>query len=581
MINKTKRCVLILALLVIFALLTSTLALAISASLKTSSDTITSLYYTGTSGSTSYFYKDAQSPNSDIGIELCGVGQKYVALVFVANISGTMAGYDIAVSYGNDAPNALEDTVASAGDCYKTTPVGNFQVSPSHLSSRDPEVYVAAFPGLPYVLYADSADGQTNASYYAIPEANGSLLGSYAISSLDSYFNETTKNVTIIAPTITFTTQSGSFTKLANDSSFGVNSDRSLIIAVCNSTRGQACNSGAFANYSSVFPMSLYAGVASPSESTTYTRYLDINGYDLTMCIGPELEITSVTVNTTAVSAGQQVRVTANYENSGNVAVTTDFDVEFYFDEGLVNTTTVSGGLTVGETGSVYYDVDTTGYSSGTLTTAGNLSIGAIADCDGGNNQDAGPSVTISKIITPYVLIDGTETDVFNRAGRPYNISIYLNDTDGATRSGLIVKVTEVNGLTIFTPMQTAETEGTATSSFTGGQSTTNSSGYVEFTLIPTGNKLFTAPYEYLNVSDAVGNYSLYFEVFNGSTEQIISKNGQIVTEWEFNLTNMTINDPSTSEQNTLTVLNQDTYVSDILEYVNQAFASAFGWLLQ
>jgi len=250
--TKMKRKLFVL--LSVFALLLASALTLATTDIVDSGGTATDLYFTGTSSNPSTWYQDAISPNSDLGLELCGEsGTSYIGAAYAFK-KGSEWNYTL-ISYGIDANNALAQTTLRSGDCYITTPMGSLTVSPSKLSSRTPQVFVAAFPGELYLINSTSADG-SNPSF--IETASSQLLGSY---SATRTFEESTQDVTVQTPTITFTTNSGNFNKAASDSTFGVNDDRRMAVAICTDTRGSNCNDGEIINDSSQFPLTLASGV--------------------------------------------------------------------------------------------------------------------------------------------------------------------------------------------------------------------------------------------------------------------------------------------------------------------------------
>ena len=106
----------------------------------------------------------------------------------------------------------------------------------------------------------------------------------------------------------------------------------------------------------------------------------------------------------------------------------------------------------------------------------------------------------------------------------------------------------------------------------------TNSSGIAKFAVIPTGNKLYEPAYAGYNVSDHVGNYSLYFQAYvSGSAVQMVVS-GNLTDTYYFNLTNMTARQPTGAELNSVAVIYQNTFVKQVVNFVYQAFSAASKW---
>jgi len=571
--RKTKQVV--LALMSICLLIIASALSFAATGIVISDGTAQDLYFVGTSSNPAQRYQDAISPNPDVGLELCGqTGTSYVGGTYAFNVGGTW-NYTL-ITYGTDPTDALALTSLRAGDCYITSPMGSLTVSPSSLSSRTPQVYVAAFPGTIFVMNSSSQDGS---SPTFIAATASSLLGSYSVTRT---FDESTQDITVQTPTISFTTESGSFTKSASDADYGVNDDRRMAVAVCTDTQGETCTDGRIVNDSSVFPLDLASGVT-PNEALTFTRYVVINGLDYSICIGPDLNTNTLRIDGSAsltVYSGESVNISVITSNSQNVNVTSSFDI------GINVSTTNPQNFTInslgsGESTTNYFIYDTSSLSSGAHTVQSILFDSALGDCNDGNDG-ATATLTIAKTYRPYVWIDGIQTNNFTHAGRPYNITIQLNDSDGNIVSGARIEFIESNGLNLFAPTQIFTETGDGLKPVSSAVIFTNSTGEVSFSIIPTGNKLYEPAYASYNVSDHVGNYSLYFEVFDGNTttELQLAIAGQgLVDQYDFNLLNMIVYSPNSSEKDTLRVVNQDEFFQQVLEFVDQAFAAAYGWL--
>jgi hypothetical protein len=560
--------------LILFFVLASALCFA-STGIVTSSGAAQNLYFVGSSSNPAQWYQDAISPNADSGLELCGQsGSSYVGAVYAHRKVGSWS--YVLVSYGIDPSYALALTSLRSGDCYMTSPVGTLTFSPSRLTSRTPEVFFAAFPGRIFILNSSSASG-SDPSF--VSASSNYLLGSYSVSTT---FDEESRNMTVPTPTINFQTSGGSFAKSASDASFGVNGDRKMSVAVCNETLGLYCRDGVIVNSSSQFPLRFQTDVV-PSESAIFTRYTVINGLGYSLCIGPDLNTNNLLLDgqsSLTVFSGEVINVSGVVSNSNNVNISSSFVIGFFVDSVSVQNFTIDGlGSGYSKARSFLYDTSVLG--SGAHTVRSVVYDGAFGDCDNSNDNKTA-SLSLLKTYRPIVIIDGVRTDNFTFAGRPYNVTILVNDSDSSPVSGVRIDLRESNGLSLFSPLQVFNGSGMGLMPVSTAVLFTNSSGGVSFSIIPTGNKLYEAAYASYNISAYVGNYSLYFELFNDTTGdelQLALPGVGLSDRYDLNLLNMTVHSPGPGESGSIRVLGQGTYLQVMLEYVDQAFAAAYSWL--
>jgi len=559
-------------------------SIAVSVNAQTTSkltdDGTTTKYvsYTGSSSGVSQYYQDL-APNSDVGIQLCGQGSnKYVQGVYGANVSGTMT--YVPITYGSHKDYSLAPAPYSAGGCYWTR-AGFLTISPSHLTTKTPEVFIAAFPGYLWTLFSTNQDGSS--PNFVFMNTGSWLRGSYSVSGT---FSQTTKNITFSTPTIVFRDTGGStFSKSATDSTFGVNSDRRMVAAVCADTYGQNCYDATIINSTAQFSsgLELFSGIPSPSDSTTYTRYLVLNGIGTSKCIGPQSQVDSISLNPPSGSQGTIVNISATISNQGDVDInnTHSFNVSFWKTSpgGTVHIgdKTITG-LTTSQTKTVSVTYDTSGLTSGPTFQA-NLSDSTfnVGSCGGTKSRQS----TFSWVtyVTPFVYIDGVQTDNFTCAARPQNVTIHLNDSNDNTLPNTWIYLHEVNGISPFAATQVYSAAGGQryVRTVNRGDIQTDANGTAQFTVIPTGNKLLGDPsYAYLNLSSIVGSYQLYFTT--SSSNQIL-QNSVASSQYNLSLNSLTPCSPNATQQYSLTVPNQDSYVKTVLNFVYQTFATARRWI--
>jgi len=534
--------------------------------------------YTGSSSSVGNYYQDLGS-NPDVGIELCGQGaDKYVAGVYGANVSGSIIAVPVTYKVGGSDGLAAADTVS--GSC-RWTQAGFLTVSPSYLGTKTPIIYTAAFPGRLWTMYSTSGTG-TSPNYVFMNTASW-LRGSYGVSGT---FDENTKNITFSSPTVHFTDTGGaSISKALTNPTFGVSSTRMMVWAVCDDIYGQTCSDGTIVNSTSQISsgVELATGISPLLDSINYTKYLVLNGIGTLKCIGPKTDIVDLSVSPAGGPQGTKVNLTVQVNNTGDVSInsTHSFNVSFWktlpLPEQYIGDLTITG-LDVGQTKSVTWtNYDTTGLTS-QPTFKVNLSDStySVGSC-GGTKSDTQIFSWVTYVL-PTVLIDGVQTDNFTCAGRPQNVTIYLNDSNNNVLSNTWIYFYEINGISPFAATQVYSAAGGQRyiKSVNRGDIQTDSNGMVQFSLIPTGNKLLgDAAYSYLNLSSTIGSYQLYFTTSNSN--QIYQ--GSAKSQYDLGLNSLTLCSPNSSERYSLTVNNQDTYVKTVLTFVYQTFATARTWL--
>ena len=439
----------------------------------------------------------------------------------------------------------------------------------------------SVYPANVYAVLSDDTTIDASDTFIYIPTANGWLNGYYTTNTVYQTYNQATGNVSIDITAI-YGYHSG-YQSITTDKNY-------IVVSVCNITTSGlekfVCSSNAKTNLTAS-GVSLFTGVVSPADtSVTYKNYV-INGINATFCIGPDLAITSApTLNPSSGLPGQIVNITATVTNPYNVDVTNNFRVAFYVAGNNVANSTDIAGLTMGNSVQRSYILNTSGMLSGGKSVYAKVldkhnGYGSVDDCNYGNDQSPSTTLTIIKGYYLNVYVNGVLTDNFARSGRPYNVSVHVFDTDSGSTAGLTLKITEKNGMNLFAPEQgfIADSTKKGVVSYATAEVTTNSTGAVDFALIPTGNKLFLPEYSYLNASDYIGNYSMYIELYNGATRLQVSQAGYgQVNQYTLTLGNHTAVNPSSAEENSIFVTNHNQYVQIIINWFNQVYSSVSKW---
>ncbi|HIQ49777.1 MAG TPA: hypothetical protein EYH56_01135 [Nanoarchaeota archaeon] len=500
-------------------LLFFTPSLSIEAYLWNGSSTVSSLTYTpGTAPGEDAYYQDAMGENPDVGLMLCGVESPYyVGVVYYMKNSSHSEW--VLVSYEKDNTNLplADESLNYNGKSCKRTDIGKFFISPSYYEDRTPRVYIAAFPARLYALYSSSPTGDNPKFVYL----NAKFSGSYSCSLSYTYSSNT----------ISINSLSISATGVGNiglkDEYRGISEERPLLIGVCRDDSGLECEAGISRLTSPPnFPISYSFDIpqAQVNDQHTYKRYGVVNGLKCgEICIGADLTISSLSVKKNPIYYSQTQEIYITIKNSGNVPVTTDFKVKIEIKNStgyVVYSKEINIEEEISENGNTkYLKVTWEAYArSGEYTVYVTVdSEKNITECNEGNNQKS-KTFELKPITLPEIWINGKQTNTFPYPGVPYNFSLYLKNSDNETLRNARVKLVEVNGLSLFTPTQIWEKVydehgnkiKNATKVTTITEVYTDYYGWVNLTLIPTGNKLFAPEYNYTNASEILGNYSLY-----------------------------------------------------------------------
>ncbi|MBD3397879.1 hypothetical protein GF412_01880 [Candidatus Micrarchaeota archaeon] len=518
-------------------------------------------------------YVDTFGNNPDFALELCNEGQKYIAAAYTANVSGTWIMVPISKNLTSGSTNTMVYTSIGTGPCYYT-PVDSFAFSQFKDSTRTPPVFVSAFPGRIHALISDNSDGTGSPDLVPVDYADGWLEGSYSVS---RSFSQATGLVNANVNSITFQTELGSITRGPGAADWGLNSTtgRSMLIALCDDDFGNECDDAVIANDSSDLPVGLSL-VGTVDDQHVHNRYVVVDGLGDPICIGANLR-TTVSPSPGSIPYGGSSNVTITITNAGNVNVTTDFVLQF----------NVSGS---GYSDTVNYPITEDLASGGGSTTrnyifnatglAGNVNLrgyadstNQIAECSKADNLGTA-TISISPVWYLHVWIDGNYTNVFPEWGRPYNVTFYINNSNGDEVPNARYEITETNGLNPFAPIQTWTDGATprGLSSESKGTATGNSSGYVTVTLIPTCNK-FYSPGSPVNLTPNVGDYSVIVNGYHsgGSNPIDFAYNGSEIEDYPLLVPNKTCVGPGWT--NDKDVINKNTYIFDIYDWMYEVYS--------
>ncbi len=436
-------------------------------------------------------------------------GTPQVKMRVYSTTAGSLAGKYVSFLYrAGDSYKIISVTpTANFAQLGTETPVGSNVYAESPLN-LDFNSLLAAYPGKVYAIISpDPTVDMASDSLLLIPSSNGWLSGSFTTNNVQGSYNPTTRKVTVRVTGITGTTATGSST-ITTDTN-------ALAIGVCSDENGSSCVDSTLTSRVAV---NLNTGVLpSTAQASPQTLYYVVNGIGSSFCIGNDLTA-SVSLNASSPEDGNVIGITAVVTNNGNVEVARDFNVSIYYDSilssSLIGRIQVAGPVSVGGSQTVFSSWNTTRKSGAHTIIAVVDSSNEVPECTESNNQaTAAMSVRTSYYVT--LFIDGGPYYGFNDVGRPYNVTIHVNDSLGNNVSDAVVQLIEKNALTLNAPTQIwtegAEKHGVVTYSI--AEVVTNSSGRVAFTFVPSGNKLYdTNP----SLVQYVGPYEITVKLFVG-----------------------------------------------------------------
>lgn len=549
------------------------------------------LHFTGTSANPGTLYQDGVGGNANVGLRLCGVGQQFAGVTYRLNAGGTDHFSLISYSSSTLALSNLNNNVG--GGCFEVAP-GFMTVSPSELTTPNPTVRKAAFPGRLWVGYAGNANPGT-INNFVFAGDNARLRGSYSVG---RSFDQATNQVSVQTPQITFQTQGGSFTRAATDSSFGIASDRPIVMGICTDEAGADCSDGEVIS-TPAFPRSYSTGIPASqiNDQNTHTRNVVINGLGYDFCIGANLRPTITTIEPNPVYFSQFLAIEANVQNvrntpfetrGGNIEVTTPFNVLVEIiapDSSIAFTQTIpiSTNLepdAIVPIGTTWEAIGQSGIYTLRVTVDPN---GAIAQCPEAFSDVTTQQFELLPITLPQIRIDGVLTDEFPQANLPYDLDIFIENSDGDILSNASVRIVEENGLNIMAPTQifNRTTGPDPTDVVQDGLRAqnivnfrTDFSGEAQFTFIPTFNQLYQPEYAYLSLEDHIGSYSLFLDGVqeDGQEFRFIDQSDPLRTlqeEYELTILNTTL--PSSFTQKTIP---NQLITSQVLDFIYRTFTN-------
>jgi hypothetical protein len=428
-----------------------------------------------------------------------------------------------------------------------------------------------------HALYSDSADG-SSPGLVLLNYADGWLRGNYTYSAGPT-FTQGPNTVSANIGGISFETDLGSISRAPSDADWGLNSStgRSVLMALCSDDSGEQCSDARIINSTSGLPVSLGVGGITINDQNVYTRYLVTDGLGTGLCIGADLS-PGISANPSITTYGGSSNITITITNTGNVNVTTNFNVTLNVSGpgGYTARTSwiVTENLAPGMSTTRNYTFSASGLSGVyTFTTMADAEHN-IAECSEGNVVST--TVTVSPAYYLHVWIDDNYTNIYPYWGRPYNTTLYVNDSDGNYMANACYVITEYNGLNPFVPTQVWNNSGTlhGVSSFSRGIAYGNGTGHVMFTSVPTCNKLYT-DYAYLGADTYVGNYQIIINAYASPTcagsPLTVAYNGTLTQNYPLLIGNWTCADPGWV--NSKELVNKDSYVLDVYDWLYEVYS--------
>jgi hypothetical protein len=514
-----------------------------------------------------YVDSDSEVGNPDLALKVCtsSAGElqnKYATAIY--KIGNTSDYVDIAWDATLNTLTQFDASCDGSAICCTTK---------SAFSLRDTK---ALYPANIFVAVSADNTLDTGDNFVYVPQANGWLRGYYAPNTavgVQSSYSQTTGNISLDITDVTGY-KSASVTEPIYPGG-AVTNQPYIIVGVCDLNGSNILN---YECYSSAVvkpsdsAVQLSTGVTNPSNTNpAITKYYVVNGIGTSFCIGPDIQVVNFTANNSNPYSGEPVNFTVTLTNGNNVDVGTPFYVRFYYSDGTVIDTQSVASLNKGAYTTRSFVTSFTGSGAQTV----NVSLdynNTIKECDEANNASA--TVTTAKVYFVDFWVDNVLTNNFSRAGIPYNITIHVNDSDGIDAANALVKIVEYNDINLFAPTQiwnhSASKRGLV--SYSTGEVLTNGSGWVNFTIVPTGNKPLVV--QHPEISEYVGNYSMYLELYVSGTKETINYNGNLVNNITFNLLSHT----TTTATSIKNVNNQDL-VETITNAAYQIYTSILDWL--
>lgn len=589
MIQKKK--LMVLTLLLTF-LLTSVISQ--TGYVVDSSDTAhDSIIYTWMDPDSTSYYQDSMGDNPDLAAAICGEGDdRHVGIVHAMDEENNEEWVLTSYESGNDfLPSAdTQVTVGGNDDCYRTG-IGGFVVSPSHFDGKTPEVHIAAHPSDVSILHAEDSSGSGG----EVTDSSAMYEGSYSGSMSYEYpTNEIFFDLSTIQPQ----TDIGSESYSPDAGGRGISPERPVVAGICTDPEGRDCPAEVdtveypnnfFGHYFDISDDLTHNEI---NDQNTYTRYGVVNSIEASSVdIGTDLEINDLSVTNDPVFYSQEQEITFTVENTGNVPMTSGTTVEIIVEnierdevDEVAETYLDLDGLEVGE--SIDYELD---FDTKVLSGMHEVQVDADAtnDIEELNPVSSEDSIEfeLRPITLPEIYIDGEETTTFEEAGRPYNLSMVMQDSDNVTMPNATVKMREKAGVNTFVPAQSwnaspseGEYERRGTTSVKEAEFKTDKDGIINITIMPTGNRLFAEQYEHLDAEEFLGEYTVEMagHSYDGNPF-IFLENGDFLNEKEFEVKNISSYD--SQPPGGIDLPNFDEYLDLALNNVYQIFNRFRNWV--
>ncbi|MEM4714336.1 MAG: CARDB domain-containing protein [Candidatus Nanoarchaeia archaeon] len=561
----TKKSKILIAILVILSALTSVNAITYYNASIVNASNLAQLINMSYEPETIKAYRDGAGGNPDITLSVCAdenLTGKYGSFVY------KIGNWSVFLPLGGTATSNFSVFDNNISNCYYINSTWDF------LSDY------AIYPG--YIYAVVSADDVFDTDNFIFVGNKSWLKGRYLFNNYQLTYNQTTGNINVNVTKIFGNTISDE--REIWPGGAAVSKER-ILMAVCDINESSLlyydCENG---NKTSPGVMNtLYTGVTNPQDNKTVIKYLIVNGIPHAFCIGPDLSITNLTITPSEVFQSELVILNATIKNANNVDVTSPFNISFYEGGSLIGNINIAN-LSADAITYATLQYDTTGFSSGVHTILAIINASGIGDCNLNNNNKTA-NFTIKKTYSLTTFINGQINNDFPIPGVPYNFSVKIQDSDNNTDlPNITIKIVEKNGLNLFAPIQGFEqnSEKYGVISYSIAETKTNSSGEASLAIIPLGNKLLVnSEYNYLNVSQYVGNYSMYIEIYNNTEKlQLYDPSTDIlIDQYDLFLLNHTILDPQGNERNSIISYNYNSWVKQIIELAVQIFGNVQKWI--
>lgn len=547
------------------------------------------IYNWGSSNSNSY-YQDALAGNPDLGTMVCNPSQNnpYLGLVAVMDQDDSPVWNRMDYTTQSSTLAQADNSVSFNGDSCQRTSISALTISPSEFSGNTPSTKVAAHPAKNYLLVSGDSTG-TNPTFL---DANSELGGSYSGSLVYTY---STNSIEMDISSINVNSDIGFRSYDISQSGRGISSERPLLAGVCNNGAGSLCETGVndFEDPNSI-PITYTFDVNKNqvNDQNVYTRFGVANGKQFNQLdIGADSEISNVNIDLDPIYYSQTQEVDFNIENTGNVPITSSFDVKATI-EGPFGSSIKSSETVYEETFTISDDLSENGGSTSRSfdwpaeDISGRYDVTIQSDINDDLNEiNEGDTVTRSfelrPITLPDIRVDGELKDLneteFEKAGVPYNFSIQMKNSDGVNLPNADVQIVEGNGTSSFAPTQ-GYNRSTSSGSELENLDITSSAeikvddeGKASVTLIPTGNVMLKEEYNNTELSELV-NYSLHLEGSEqDGTEFTFVINEQLTNEYPLKVDDPGYVGSSTGKNN---LPNLDTHTKAAMNRVYSIFAS-------